>query len=763
MKKCVITGLGLVCALGNSADECFDKAVKGICEIKDVDSVYTENCYAHKGGEAKTFASIEGQDRASSLAIKATGEALADAGLDMSEIDRAGVIMGSCVGGAVSIEKFYRAEVDGNGTKEDVLKMPISAIANNVANEYGIKGVIDNIANACAAGTMSIARACDLIRSGRADVVIAGGSDPMSALAFSGFIALHAIDNDVCSPFNRSQGISLGEGSGVVVVESEEHAKKRNAKIYAEVLGNGVSSDAHHITAPAPDGSGQMTSMSRALAHSGIKNTDINYINAHGTGTPLNDGSEMTSMLTLFGECKDVCASSSKSMFGHCLGAAGSVEAVMCIKAIEKGIAPPTSNFDEEQIKASIEKTNGFDIIPNVGKECKLDYVLSNNYAFGGNNASIVYAKEGVERNLTKANDEKVYITGIGAVNPLGNTVDALIESVNAGAKPSEVEGRADSYEATVGVPEYDAVGMKLSFYRKLDKMSRQTCVSGKYALQDAGIEVSEENCKKLGMVVGTSDGPQTEIANFQKNIIANGNHKGSAFVFPNTVYNASGGYLSISTGMKGYTVTLSNGFASGMASAMYAYDALKTADEDVLLAVGTDENSATIYELYKKLGAFNGEFKLGEGATTLVLEKESSAVARSAKKYAQIIGSGYAHSPAEFGKFGDSADMLKAIDNAVADAGISLADIDVVYGQADGLNGTEIIDEAVKAYIANAKYENVIKAMGQGRASSSSLSLAVAALSLSGDIKRDYSANIALAISASSGGSFTAMLIKKV
>lgn len=762
MEKCVVTGLGLVCALGQSADECFDKAVEGVVGIKTVTSVDTEKCYAHVGGEADFFITPEGEDRASALCIKAAGEAIADAGLNLNGgADRVGVVIGSCVGGAVSIEKYYRdyAADPASAKAEDVLKMPISAIANNVAQKYGVKGEVDNIANACAAGTMSIARACDLIRSGKADVVIAGGSDPMSSLAYSGFIALHAIDENGCAPFNRSSGISLGEGSGVLIVESYTHAKRRGAKIYCEVLGSGVSSDAHHITAPSPDGEGQMTAMRRALAHSGITAGDVNYINAHGTGTPLNDSSETTSMLTIFGENKDICASSSKSMFGHCLGAAGSVEAVMCIKAIERGIAPPTVNFNEEQVLAAKEKFGSLDVIPNKGKKTKLDYVMSNNYAFGGNNASIIYAKEGVTRDMKDAADEKVYITGIGVVSALGNTAAALTESLNCG-KAAE----AGSLTSNVTTEDYDAVGMKLNFYRKLDKMSRQTCVSGKYALIDANIEITPENCKSVGIVVGTSDGPQSEIGNFQQNIIKNGNQSGSAFVFPNTVYNAAGGYLSICTGIKGYNVTVSNGFASGLAAVAYAADVIKTCDENIVLAVGTDENSDTVQSLYEKLGAAgNGKFTLSEGAVTLVLEKGSSAKARGAKIYAEVAGSGSAHDPVPFGTFGGGETMIKAVNIALKAANVNADDISAVYGMADGISALDAADEKLKEAFPNAKYENIIASAGEGRAATSALSVAAAAMAASGAVKKDYTTSVALIVSGSAGGTYTAMVIKRI
>ena len=293
--RAVITGLGMICAIGNSVDEAWNNAVNSVSGIHKTTTLDTTDCYADLAAEVKcdTLGDFEGSedaDRSAQLCIKAAGEAMKDAGLDDFAGDpKASVIIGSCVGGAVSISDYYE-----HGKKaSDVTKMPISSIAPQVAGQCHAGGVVTNIANACAAGTISIAYACELIRAGKADVVLAGGSDTFAAVPYAGFLSLHALDADGCSPFNRCTGITLGEGSGVVVVESYEHAKARNAKMYCEVLGAGVSSDAHHITAPRPDGEGQMEAINRAIKNSGLKKSDIGYVNAHGTGTAKNDDAEL--------------------------------------------------------------------------------------------------------------------------------------------------------------------------------------------------------------------------------------------------------------------------------------------------------------------------------------------------------------------------------------------------------------------------------------------------------------------------------------
>ena len=222
----------------------------------------------------------------------------------------------------------------------------------------------------------------------RPDAFIAGGTDSFSSLAFSGFHALHALDTDSCSPFNRSSGITLGEGSGVLIVESYEHAKARGAKIYCDVLGSGVSSDAHHITAPRPDGMGQMAAIKRAVENSALDFNDIDYINAHGTGTAKNDEAEFLSLHTLFDGSDNLSVSSTKSMTGHCLGAAGSIEAVFSVKSVCDNVIPPTIGYTAEDLDKLAEKAGKLDFVPNTKREKTVTNVMSNSFAFGGNNAT---------------------------------------------------------------------------------------------------------------------------------------------------------------------------------------------------------------------------------------------------------------------------------------------------------------------------------------------------------------------------------------
>ena len=336
-RRCVVTGLGVICAVGNNVEETWKSALNSVSGIHKTTSVDTDKCYADLAAEVKCdtldeLDAPEEKDRVSKLCIKATKEALADAGLaNFNDDQRVSVVIGSCVGGVLSIEQYHQ---HGRNVSE-IAKMPIAAIASQVAETCGAGGIVTNVANACAAGTISIAVACDLIRAGKADVVIAGGADSFAAVPYSGFLSLHALDENGCSPFNRCNGITLGEGAGIVIVESYEHAQKRSAKQYCEILGSGVTSDANHITAPREDGVCLMEAISRAVKNSGIDKSDIGYVNAHGTGTGKNDNAEITAFKNFFGENNsNISVSSTKVLTGHCLGAAGAIEAVFSIKAL---------------------------------------------------------------------------------------------------------------------------------------------------------------------------------------------------------------------------------------------------------------------------------------------------------------------------------------------------------------------------------------------------------------------------------------------
>ncbi len=719
-KRCVITGLGLVCAIGDNVDECFDAALNGKSGIADAKSFDTTECYSHKGAEVRlSDEELAGgkYDRTTALGIKAAGEAIKDAGIDMdSEVaSEIGVLLGSCIAGAACVEKYYKQKAKGEkGDISNLKAMPASVIAGNVADYYNAGGITANIVNACAAGTLSLSLAIDLIRGGKGEIFLAGGCDSFSSLAYSGFHALRALAPSDCSPFNHSDGITLGEGAGVLVVESYEHAVKRGARIYCDVLGSGVSSDAYHITAPRPDGEGQMNVITRAVKNSGLKFSDIDYVNAHGTGTAKNDESEFLSLKTLFEGSKDLYVSSTKSMTGHCLGAAGAIEAVFTVKALVEGKLPPTTGYSEEDLKVLEEKSGSINFIANKPVTKDVNYVMSNSFAFGGNNASIVFAKDPNVLNLT-CPKQSLYVTGIGMVN-------------------GEYNEEKGDYIANLDTDLFKAYGVKSAFLRKLDRLSQLQLLSGIRALEDAGITVNEENEGVIGICIGTNDGPMTEIANFQKGIIRDGIEKGSAFAFPNTVYNAAGGYLSIATGIKGYNVTIANGFQSGIQSVCAAAGAIMFGYESIMLASGTDECTDIDDEIFSDLG-FTGEGKmtLGEGSVTCVIEKDSSAAERGAKRYAKIAG--FSSTRDTSGDRSDNSRMsekalIRALENVLEEGGMKASDVKCIYGFGNGIESIDKFEMDVykKFFGDDIEVKLIKKEYGEARAASSSLQFAMLA-----------------------------------
>jgi len=792
--RCVVTGLGVICAVGNNVEETWKNALNSVSGIHKTTSVDTKNCYADLAAEVNcdsldNIESPEEKDRASKLCIKAANEALKDANLDnFADDQRVAVIIGSCVGGVISVEHYHQ-----NGRPAaDIPKMPIASIASQVAETCGAGGIVTNVANACAAGTISIALACDLIRAGRADVVIAGGADSFAAVPYSGFLSLHALDENGCSPFNHCNGITLGEGAGIVVVESYEHAQKRGAKQYCEVLGSGVTSDAHHITAPREDGLCLTEAMNRAVKNSGIKKSDIGYLNAHGTGTGKNDNAEINAFGKFFAEENPtISVSSTKVMTGHCLGAAGAIEAVFSIKALTTNTVLPTLHYSAEDSEALKAKVGQMDFVQNTPKAKELNCVMSNNVAFGGTNASIIFSKQAGDVVKQPAKGKKIAVTGIGIVSPLGNSKQAYLEAVKNDVKPSSA-----SVQSTITTDDYKELGIKMAFYRKLDNLGQLQTVSGVRALQDANFTVTEDNAKDVGIIVGTSEGGLGSTYDFEELIAEQGNANGSAFKFPHTVYNAAGGYLSICSGIKGYGVTITTGPVSGLDSIGYSMSVIHDGQESAMMATGTDENLPIITEFAQKLNVAADKvvapfdnadgFVVGDGSVSIMMETEEYAKARDAKVYCYALGYGNGRKNVKFGKLAGSGEALdKAIESALADAGLTVSDIDAVCGFADGFKTVDNIEKDALSRVFGDKLASlpvfeVKERVGEGRAASATLAAAEAALLLSGEMESDNayfiakdgsvsrkvvagaSLNKVLAVAFAAGGSYSAVVFGK-
>ncbi|HUO87373.1 MAG TPA: beta-ketoacyl-[acyl-carrier-protein] synthase family protein, partial [Thermoanaerobaculia bacterium] len=402
MPRIVVTGIGAVTSVGLGRRDLWDALLAGRSGISDVTSFDTSRHPVHRGGEVHGFVAADhlerldpGQiGRASQLAAAAARLALADAGLDPEGVDaeRGGVVMGTTSGEPMEVERFddrwVADELDEVGA-EFLERYPNQWIAANVAGEIGFAGPVAMIPTACAAGNYAVAHAFDLLRAGRADVVLAGGADSFSRITYTGFARLGAIAPERCQPFDRNRkGMIPGEGAAVLVLETAERAAARGARMWAEVAGYGLTCDAHHMTGAHPQGDGAARAMEKALAFAGLTADDVDYVSAHGTGTPTNDRLEAVAVERVFGRRRRaVPVSSIKSMLGHTMGAASAIEAAACALAVAEDRIPPTINFDEPDPDCRL------DCVPNQAREVPVEVAMNNAYAFGGNNASVLFRK----------------------------------------------------------------------------------------------------------------------------------------------------------------------------------------------------------------------------------------------------------------------------------------------------------------------------------------------------------------------------------
>jgi len=393
-RRVVVTGLGLVTPIGCGRQQFWQAALAGTDASADVQKFDTSMYKFHRACEVKDFhpPKLDGDPGpATVLAVVATELAFHDAGLE-APAGATGVALGTTGGEIPVLERMNRVRVkfgDEHVDPADFPKYPCHVISANVARHFGLTGPNVVVPTACAAGNYAIAIASDWIRSGRIERAVAGGVDPLSVVAFTGFGRMFAISPDRCRPFDKNRkGILPGEGAGVLVLESLESARERGAKMYGEVAGYGFSCDAHHPTMPHPEGVGARLAMERALEDAGLGVEAVDYVSAHGTGTQANDKIEAGAIRQVLGErVAEVPVSSIKSMIGHTMGAASAIEASACLLAIETGMVPPTINYETPDPECDL------DVVPNQARRARVEVALNNAYAFGGNNSCVVFTR----------------------------------------------------------------------------------------------------------------------------------------------------------------------------------------------------------------------------------------------------------------------------------------------------------------------------------------------------------------------------------
>lgn len=401
-RRVVVAGIGVITAIGEGREDFWNNLLQGHNGISRVTAFDTSRYPVHNAAEVRGFEPDryvrrlrpKPIGRATQFAIAAGRLALEDGAMHAETLDpcRVGVVIGTTSGEPHFIEALDNALIAGRPEDVDgafVRQYPSHVIAVQVAAEFRFAGPTLTVPTACAAGNAALAFAYDAIRSGTVDVMLAGGTDAFSRISYTGFSRLGAIARDRCQPFDRKrQGMIPGEGSAMLLLESEEHAGRRGARVYAEVAGYGLSCDAHHMTSGHPAGHGAARAMEMALASAGLQPGDVSYISAHGTGTVVNDRLETIAIKRVFGRTAySIPVSSIKSMLGHAMGAASAIEAAACALTIATNRVPPTMHLEEPDPACDL------DYVPNVARDHRVVVAMNNAYAFGGNNSSVLFRK----------------------------------------------------------------------------------------------------------------------------------------------------------------------------------------------------------------------------------------------------------------------------------------------------------------------------------------------------------------------------------
>jgi len=408
-QRVVVTGVGAVTPLGNTAREFWTAVCEGRSGIGPITNFDPSRLDVRIAGEVKGFdplrfvdkKDVKKMDRFIHLALAAGVDAVEDAKVDFDQVDptRAGCLVGSGIGGILSILEWHKVLLEKGPSRISPFFIPaviVNMASGHLSMRYKLKGPNSAVITACATGNHAIGDAFRLIQRGDADLMLAGGSEAMiNELCVAGFCSMKALStrNDeperASRPFDAGRdGFVCGEGAGVLVVESLDHARRRGARIYAEVVGYGMTADAHHMTAPDPDGDGATRAMTHALTDGGLAPESVGYINAHGTSTPYNDKTETLAIKRVFGEhARKLAISSTKSMIGHLLGAAGGVEAIVTVLTLHHGILPPTINYEVPDPECDL------DYVPNTARRAQVEVALSNGFGFGGTNATLAFRR----------------------------------------------------------------------------------------------------------------------------------------------------------------------------------------------------------------------------------------------------------------------------------------------------------------------------------------------------------------------------------
>lgn len=667
-RRVVVTGVGIFSSMGRSKYEVIANMKKNSTGIGEVSQFSTDQMISKYGAEIKGYVAepeLSRYSKCTQFGIHAAKEALKDSGLDIKShnADTFALCFGTCNGGVAEFEKAKKiVDLD----YEYTINFPLFQQGDGIAEHLGIKGPVISNVTACAASGHSLSVGYEMLSQGKMTAVLVGGADALSETVYAGFNSLQSLSPSPCAPFGYPTGLSLGEGAAFVILEPLESALERNAYIYAEICGYGLDQDAHHITAPHPEGDGIARAVTSALNQAEVNPTEIGYINVHGTGTEANDVCELKGIRKALGDdmFPQIPLSSSKASFGHTLGAAAAIEMVSSLIAIKEGLLPAT--LHTKTLREGCTEANHVlnEMIAGYPR-----YFLCNNSAFGGHNSSVLFRNWQLNQvsHTTKKeySPRRVGIMGISMVNQYehisGN--DGIVNHMQG----------MDIEKTRKEVKEYIA-----SFYARRMSIITQYSIAGIIrSLNDANIEVTADNSKDIGLIFGTMYGASENFCKYLKKIFEQGLSFASPLYFPDTSANTTPGSAAMKLGIKGSGTTVSTGGNEGLLASYIAYNLVRNGYQQLCLVGAAEETSSFSNEVNRVLGFHKGKYPITEGSCFMVLGDLEEQDKLNTRCYGEIRGFGFS--------FGMD-NYQNAVLNALNDAGIDVGDIDFVFYNDDGI-----------------------------------------------------------------------------
>jgi 3-oxoacyl-(acyl-carrier-protein) synthase len=612
MPSPVITGLGIVAAPGSSVAAIWNLIRTGASGLKPL-TLFSSPRYGQVlAGEVAhdlraLGAPLRGS-RSDQLGWLAARESIDSAQIDFKNCaERAGVVLGCSVGGSYGSERFLTTLIKRGKMRARPTRFhECASVVHLIADEFGLFGPSTAMATACSSGALAIAVAGEVIQSGEADVMLAGGADSLSRMTWGGFHSLLLVDSAGCRPFDANRaGMSLGEGAGVLVIEAEEFARQRGAKILARLSGWGASCDAHHVTAPHPEGAGAAAAMRAALHRAGLKSSAIHYVNAHGTGTRDNDLAESKALKAVFGQIVPP-VSSTKQFFGHALAASGAIEAVVCVEALRRQEIPPNPGFTTLDPAIDLEPVTKL-------RPALLRHVMSNSFGFGGNNATLIFSHPETQVFTRAARPGPVVVTGLGVVGP---GVVSICE-IDPPLPPGKVTAHS--------------CGMLADAALLTANQRRRLCRMAKMALIAARRSHSPDPSQRLAVLMATGLGCLEEGAVFIENMIAKDERAPMPSRFPGSVHNAPAAHIAMDLGARAMNGAPNAGEISFESALWIGMTQLVTDQADIALVGAVDELNKYPLSIGKRWGFWNEHTLPGEGAMVASLARAEIAVTRLA------------------------------------------------------------------------------------------------------------------------------------